>query len=199
VSVTLEHSPAGRSKAGIAVSFDADPRLASLIIWDTGETELDLADLHRRAHHATPRHQLAHRGRPDRYLDQPRRAIAAQLHNDPGLVYKAADNQRNTESEVESEHEMGDAGFRGSVDHPGSYRTKGLHHGLKVEPLRGSPTDAPTVPEASGLNEVGSGPGIPGFVGWSRSACVAAGCPDCGSHRHRGPAGAAAGPGGGGL
>src|SRR5690349_7356051 len=86
VSVTLEHSPAGRSKAGIAVSFDADPRLASLIIWDTGETELDLADLHRRAHHATPRHQLAHRGRPDRHLDQPRRAIAAQLHNDPGLL-----------------------------------------------------------------------------------------------------------------
>jgi hypothetical protein len=50
VAVTLQHSPPDRNKASIAVSFDAGPRLASLIIWDTGETELDLADIHSGTH-----------------------------------------------------------------------------------------------------------------------------------------------------
>jgi hypothetical protein len=53
-TVTIEHSPPGRSKASIALSFDADPRLAQLIIWDTGEAELDLIDLNTGTH--TPQH-----------------------------------------------------------------------------------------------------------------------------------------------
>ena len=48
----IKHSPPEWPKASIALEFDADPRLATLIVWDTGETELDLVDLHNAAHTA---------------------------------------------------------------------------------------------------------------------------------------------------
>jgi hypothetical protein len=54
MTVTIEHSPPGRNKASIALSFDAGPRLAQLIIWDTGEAELDLIDLAAETH--APQH-----------------------------------------------------------------------------------------------------------------------------------------------
>ena len=58
ITVTLEHSPPGRDKASLAMGFDADPRLASLIMWDTGETELDLADTRTGRH--IPQHYDIH-------------------------------------------------------------------------------------------------------------------------------------------
>ncbi len=69
VIVTLQHSPPGRSKASIAVDLDADPRLASLIIWDTGETELDLADLHTGAH-IPQHHDISSPAEVDHLLSQ---------------------------------------------------------------------------------------------------------------------------------
>jgi hypothetical protein len=69
VNVTLEHSPPGWSKASIAANFDCDPRLASLIIWDTGETELDLADLHAGAH-IPQHHDISSPAEVDQLLDQ---------------------------------------------------------------------------------------------------------------------------------
>jgi hypothetical protein len=69
VSVTLQHSPPGRSKASIAANFDADPRLASLIIWDTGETELDLADLHTGVH-IPQHHNIGSTAEVDHLLNQ---------------------------------------------------------------------------------------------------------------------------------
>jgi hypothetical protein len=46
IATTIKYSSPEWPKASIALDFDADPRLAALIIWDTGETELDLIDLH---------------------------------------------------------------------------------------------------------------------------------------------------------
>lgn len=69
VSVTLEHSPPGRSKVSIAASFDADPRLASLVIWDTSETELDLADLHTGTH-IPQHHDMSSPAEVDQLLHQ---------------------------------------------------------------------------------------------------------------------------------
>lgn len=45
-----------RDKASIALGLDAGPRLSQLIAWDTGETELDLADLDAGTH--TPQHRI---------------------------------------------------------------------------------------------------------------------------------------------
>jgi hypothetical protein len=57
VTWSIEPSRApDRDKDSIALGLDAGPRLNQLIVWDTGETELDLADLD--AGTQTPQHRI---------------------------------------------------------------------------------------------------------------------------------------------
>ena len=76
-ATTIKPSPRKWPKASIALEFDANPRLAALIIWETGEAELDLIDLHTDTHIAQ-HHDVTTTAEVDRLLGE----ILTWLHPD---------------------------------------------------------------------------------------------------------------------
>jgi hypothetical protein len=58
LTTRLRESPPEWPKASISLELDAGRRLSQLIVWDSGETELDLADLDTGVH--IPQHRIIH-------------------------------------------------------------------------------------------------------------------------------------------
>ena len=56
LTTTLRESPPEWPKASISLEIDGGRRLSQLIVWDSGETELDLADLDTGVH--VPQHRI---------------------------------------------------------------------------------------------------------------------------------------------